>query len=511
MSLLTRKNKPQPKLWLAIRLPLLPLNALGLIGDEAQPVAVIEKHRVVCVSVEAYAQGTRLGMDVTTAQLMSACETKARDSVREKELLKQLSSQMYEFTPYIETMIPGNVAEAGLLLEIASSLRLFKGLELTINLIQQSLEQTRYPFELGIAHTAKGAWLLSYHEHLIVSTDGVELFIDQLKTLPVQLLYEFPKAVESLEKTGFVTLGDIARQIDAQSISAMKKRFGAEFATHMSDIFGIDHDFYQAALFEKPAEVFVPEEIFSESVELEYPTNNIEFLRWPFEVLLKRLTQYLCKRQLECQRIEWTLNDIHHRKETLSVYCDTAQSQWGLFFKLTMIQVEARELSFEVDSITLMCLHTLKLQKTNHVLNFDDQQNKERYNADLTITLAKLAALLGEKSITKLSYHDSLLPEECNVEIPFNQTSNQHIPATYRHVLKPTWLLPNPAPIEIRKKGLYWYGYLTLLGSPRRIRAGWREQPALRDYYLARRQDDSRLWIYKDNHSREWFVHGVFV
>lgn len=511
MSFPLRKNKPQPKVWLAIRLPLLPLNALGFIGNEIEPIAVIEKNKVICVSDEAYAQGARPGMDITTARLMSACETKPRQLPFEADVLKQLSAHMYEFTPYIETHIPNNTAEAGLLLEIASSLRLFKGLELTVNLITRSLEQIGYPFALGIAHTAKGAWLLSYHEDLVISVDGIELFIEQLKTLPVQLFYEFPKVVKSLEKTGFITLGDITRQIDAQSISAMKKRFGADFAKHISDVFGIDHDFHQPTLFEKPADVFQPEEIFSEMYELEYPTNNTEFLKLPVEILLKRLTEFLRKRQLECQRIEWTLSDIHRSKEMLSVYCDSAQSHWELFLKLTMIQLEAHEVPFEVDTLTLVCPRTLRLQKTNQLLAFDDGRQQNLQNADLTITLAKLAALLGEKSITKLSYCDSLLPEECNIEIPFNQKSNQEIPATYRGILTPTWLLPKPAPIEIRARGLYWYGYLKLLTSPRRVRAGWRDEPASRDYYLATRHDDSRLWIYKDNCTRQWFVHGVFV
>lgn len=507
----SRKNKPQPKLWLAIRLPLIPLNALGLCGNEIESVVVVEKSKVICVNDEAYTQGARLGMDMTTAQLVSACVTKSRQLPLEQDLLKHLSTQMYEFTPYIETYIPANAAEAGLLLEIASSLRLFKGLELTVNLVRQSLERICYPFELGIAHTAKGAWLLSYHDDLILSTDGIELFIEQLKALPVQLLYEFPKAVESLEKTGFITLGDITRQIDAQSISAIKKRFGADFAKEITEILGIDHDFGQATLFEKPANIFRPEEIFSELFELEYPTSNTEFLKWPVKVLLKRLKEYLCKRHLECQHIEWRLSDIHRTKEIFSVYCDTAQSGDELFFKLTMIKIDSHKLPFEVDTVTLLCLNTLRSQKTNQVLAFDDGSQRNSNTSDLTITLAKLAALLGEKSITKLSYCDSLLPEECNVEIPFHQQSNQIIPKIYRNILKPTWLLPKPAPIEMRTRGLYWCGYLKLLTSPRRVRAGWRELPASRDYYLATRQDDARLWIYKDNRTQQWFVHGVFV
>jgi len=328
--------------------------------------------------------------------------------------------------------------------------------------------------------------------------------------LPIQLLHEFPEAVESLEKTGFVTLADISRQVERQSISTIKRRFGKEFAKAVAGIFGIEHDFEQAALFDRPAEVFIPEEKFIETFELEYPTSNTEFLKWPIEVLLERLTNFLRKRQLECQRIEWVLSDIHRQKELMSVYCDSSQSHWELWFKLTMIQVEARELPFEVDTITLECPHTLPVQRRNNLLVFDEGK-KQVSSPDLTVTLAKLSALLGETAITKLSYHDSFLPEECNVEIPFNQQSNQQIPAIYHNILKPAWMLPTPALIEIRRNGLYWKGYLKLLTSPRRVRAGWRTQPVARDYYLAKRHDDSRLWVFKDNNTKQWYVQGIFV
>ena len=505
-----RSKKPLPKLWLAIRLPLFPLNALGFTGSESEPLAIIEKNIVTCVNDEAWVQGARIGMDVTTARLMSGCDIKTRDALQEEDLLTELSAQMYEFTSYIETFTPKCIAQAGLLLEVASSLRLFKGVESLVNLIQQQLEQMQFPFELGIAHTAKGAWLLTHHEQLVMSVDAVEEFIEQLKTLPIQLLYEFPKDVEALEKTGFVTLGDIAQQIHAQSISGIKKRFSANFTEEISNIFGIEHDFHQPTLFEKPAVVFQPEEHFSDVFELEYPTSNAAFLRWPVEVLLKKLADYLCKRQLETQRIEWVLSDIHRNNDTFSVYCDVAQSHWELFFKLTLIQIDARELPFEVDTMTLSCPNTLRLQRKNQTLVFDENQGK--YNqTDLTITLAKLGALLGETSITKLSYRDSLLPEECNAEISLNQTSNQTIPKIYRALAKPFWLLNDPAPVEVKAHGLFWQGHLTLHPSPRRVRSRWRDNPVSRDYYIAQHQNESHLLVFRDNQTKQWFVQGIFA
>jgi protein ImuB len=51
-----------------------------------------------------------------------------------------------------------------------------------------------------------------------------------------------------------------------------------------------------------------------------------------------------------------------------------------------------------------------------------------------------------------------------------------------------------------------------LLAGPERIEAGWWDgQHVARDYFIARNQAQSLLWIYRerDVHAR-WYVHGFF-
>ena len=50
---------------------------------------------------------------------------------------------------------------------------------------------------------------------------------------------------------GFQTLGDIARQIEAQTISGLKKRLGQEFSDYLCELFAIEQNFQQGALFNK--------------------------------------------------------------------------------------------------------------------------------------------------------------------------------------------------------------------------------------------------------------------
>ena len=60
-------------LWLAIRLPDLPLTAIKP-DVMTTPVVIADKKRVVFANPSAQHAGVQLDMDITTAQLLSGCE-----------------------------------------------------------------------------------------------------------------------------------------------------------------------------------------------------------------------------------------------------------------------------------------------------------------------------------------------------------------------------------------------------------------------------------------------------
>jgi protein ImuB len=61
------------------------------------------------------------------------------------------------------------------------------------------------------------------------------------------------------------------------------------------------------------------------------------------------------------------------------------------------------------------------------------------------------------------------------------------------------------------------------VGGPQRLEAGWleNEEPALRDYFVARSQRHGLFWIYCDRlggkegtggkDAAQWYLHGVFA
>ncbi|RZA09542.1 MAG: DNA polymerase Y family protein [Moraxellaceae bacterium] len=513
---MSTSHYPESRIWLALRFSNLPLQVLEseaptMHGDSAvKAIVVTEKKHVIYVNETARVAGVHYGCDVTTAQLLINCESRERKIEKEMQALTHLSSQLYQFTPYIQTYHCEYFPHSGLLLEISTCLKLFGGIRELTNKIFNFLKTTAYTFEYALAYTAKGAWLLSFDPCEITGKETKTLIDSRLQKLSIQLLHDFPSVVDALKKTGFKSLGDIARQIDAQNITSIKKRFGAAFSEYLCELFGIEQNFQQASMFEKPLTVYKPIEFFSENIQFDYPIAQSDQLHYPIEYLLQNLSCYLRKRQQECQKIEWVMADIYHNQFVLPVTSDSAESHWELFYDLTLIQLDSRELPFEVDSLTLTCRTANVAQNRSQFLSFDNSRKSRVGARNFTITIAKLKARLGDAAIFKLSYCDALFPEASNAFIPVNEICTQKLPDIHKKALRPAWLLPEPILITQRKQGLYWRGRLTLIVGPERIRSSWWGQAIARDYFMAQRHDYVRLWVFLDLRQKQWYVHGIF-
>lgn len=498
-----------PRLWLALRPLQLPLQALVPAPWE-DALCVMEKQRVICVSTAAAQAGVTPGMDSARARLLCDCQIFLREPQQEQLLLEQLAERLYAFTPYIEIHRSTHKPEAGLLLEISRCLKLFSGVVPLCEKIFAALADLEFAY--GLAHSAPAAWVLSYQEHRISGKENRELFLQRLDAVAIERLHDFPEAVEALQKTGFATLGDIRRQIHSQSLSSIQKRLGNEFAAYLSDLLGADEGCKQATLFAAPLPLYSPKEFFFDTLQLEYPVEQIDLLHQPLEILLQNLAAYMRQRQLSCQEIEWRLFDIHQNAHAITIRCDKNQTQWQLLHQLTLINLEHQVLPFAVDTVELICRQLQKHQHRNHTLNFHGAGPQSDPDQQLALLEAKLHARLGAQALFKISYEDSHIPERSQRRIGAHSKAEQTLPPCLQHNPRPSWLFETPLPIESRPEhALRWRGLLQLLTTPERIQGHWWDAPCARDYYMAQREDGLRLWIYRDLALDQWFVQGVFA
>jgi len=294
------------------------------------------------------------------------------------------------------------------------------------------------PYSHGLAHTQEGAWLLSYERYSISGTEDTSVFIERLNRIPIDRFFDWPDAVLAMQRTGFVSLADITQHIQSQSISSIKKRFGQNFARYLTNIFGIEQDFQQAALFDKPIETYQPKTFFFETLQFDYPVMQIDQLHAPVEQMLQTLSEHLQKRKLACQRIEWQFFDIHQNSHCIRVHCAQAQNEWRLLYDLTLIQLASKQLPFAVDAMELICRDLQKRQDKNHSLNFYGEVSNNRSNDGLALIEGKLKARLGEHAIFKIRYQDSHVPEKSSPQVSVFTSSEQQLPPCHQTAPRPT-------------------------------------------------------------------------
>lgn len=467
-------------LWIALHLPSLPLEVFSRGLPPSLLFAVFEKQgnrtRVIACNTAAHASGIRLGMAVSAAQaLATALVLRARNPGAEQESLSGIAVWLGRFTPCISLQPPD-----GLLLEVESCLRLHRGLDNLLSQVRSGLDEMGYAAIIACAPTPHGAWLLAQAGQEAVLRDA-SLLEKSLCKLPVQLLNQSHETLSSLEMVGAYTLGDCLRLPRA----GMARRFGASLLDELDRALG---------KLPEAREFFVPPPEFERRVELPAPVHEAEALLFAARRLLPELEGYLSLRQAGVQELELACS--HDRKPATIVKLGfvkptRAVERMQLLLRETLAKTR---LSASVHTITLHASRILQLDASNADL-FQDGDTAENGN----LLLERMRVRLGQDAVFGIVPHADHRPERawrrCEAGgIGRCKVLNQ----------RPVWLLPRPEPCR--------EGRLVLKSGPERIESGWWDgRDAIRDYYVAQDGSGSRLWVYCDRVSGEWFVHGLFA
>ena len=158
-------------LWLALHLPLLPLEAfcasLPPAHPDAEPrsVVLIDQHRVHSVNRAAAARGLRPGIKRATALALAADLLVAdSDAAREAAAVQAVVHAALAFTPSVclHARAPEDRHEGPtVLLDVQASLRLFGGLARLRRQLLQAVAPLGHQVQLAAAPTALGAALLA--------------------------------------------------------------------------------------------------------------------------------------------------------------------------------------------------------------------------------------------------------------------------------------------------------------------------------------------------------------
>jgi len=473
-------------LWLCLRFEQLPLQCLN--RSEEEPVVVLSKQRVIRSNDCAAALGIRRGMGTATVRALAepgSVQLLERDTTAEQRSLQQLCCWAYSVTPTLYTF-----QEDCLQLEIGGCLKLFQGLEPLMATITRGTTSRGYRVQTGMASTPKAAWLLS-HADVDTAMDTGQDLKSRLAPLPLKLLDSFSSAVDSLQRAGLNSFGDIF----PLPLAALGRRCGQEFIHFLQQLLGEREDLQGD---------YQPPKIFSDQYWFGYEVKvNAELLP-AIQVLLQSLCLFLRHTQLRTGEIEWQLIGIDSKLHPFAVRSASSHSHWQSWYQLSCIHIDQLKLSGSVEGIALLC-HSLHTGELENIDLFNTHKQREPLNN----LLDRLRSRMGLQAVEHVGCRDEHLPEFA-LHIGNDSPKDTHDtgqPCTQR----PFWLMPQPQRLRQHGSQLYWNGPIELIYGPERIEDNWWREAVSRDYYIARDGSGQHYWVFSDRLTEQWFLHGIFA
>ena len=477
-------------LWLALRLPSLPLDIFrrAAQADTAFAVSTGEGARaeIIACNKKARDKGVRSGMQVSAAMALDASlQVVPRDTGAERAALERVAAWALQFTPVVSLAPPSE-----LLLEIEGSLKLFGGLGGLRRQVAEGVQALGYRALVAVAPTPLAAQFFA-RAGLPVLIRHADALHASLARLPADVLDLPVEALRLFDDIGVQTLGDCL----ALPRDGLARRLGERVLDMLDRAAGRLPD---------PRLRYAPPTLFSASQPLPAPAQEAEMLLFAARRLLAELCGFLSATAQGVQRLQFTLSHHGCKPTVLTLSLTTASRDADHLLNVLRERLDATALPCPALAIALRSELLLPVAYRSASLLPDATRHAE-VAAQL---VERLRARLGDAAVIGLKTVDDYRPEQgwhaCE---PGTQP---HDAAAGRS--RPLWLLSTPRRLEENAEMPCYEGRLALLAGPERIETGWWDDHQVeRDYFVARTPAHALLWIYRNRHAGQgWYLHGFF-
>jgi protein ImuB len=493
-------------LWLCLRLPSLPLDALPVQGDG--PCVVFERtgprKRLVCGNPAAVALGLTRGRELgEAAALAPHLQSVERNLRAEREALRVLAAMAYRFSSQVTVQAGAPAAEAhAVWLEIASSLRLFGGVAALCAQVRAALDALGHRAELGIAPTLEGACLLAGEKP---AYDRAALW-RALEPLPIARLPVDADTRAAFAGSGLRRIGEVL----ALPLDALARRFAPAFTDYLGRATGRLPDVRRG---------YRPPEHYRRRVEFAGEIDTTEALRFPIKRMLAELAAYLVARDTGVAAFTLELEHEGGTRTPLEVGLGSPSRDALHLQVLAHARLEQLRVPHPVQALVLRAERFAPVR----VRQFDLFNARSSDEVEWESVLDRLRARLGVAAVQSLGLHADHRPEKswlrapAGVGAPHGRDSSSvgaghvgagHVGAGHARdstagKQRPLWLLPEPRALTSEPR---------CLQGPERIEGGWWDGADVqRDYYVAETGEGARLWVYREQRSGQWFLHGLWA
>ena len=451
--------------------------------DKAEPPFALlppdtrSSHLLQCNAV-ASRYGVCADMPLSTALcLCPQLIVRRLDESQQQALLHSRALWAGQFSAHVSIDEP-----EGLWLEAASMLQLFNGAAGLRQNIMAAANTEGWPVRLGAGDTPYAARLRAYAG--LSASQGH----DDLKSLSLHALQHgrlFSEAsLSDLQRLGMRSLADILRL----PLSGLSTRLGDDLSRAIRRLLGYEPH---------PLAAFQPAETFCQQVPFISEVEHANGLLFPLQRLLRRLTDFLNRRQLSSRCLNLITGHRQMPDTHWAVGFAHAEHRYDELLFICRHYLDRQRLSAPALSLTLSVseFHARTTRQPGLL------QQKEGYRRDdAHYLLNRLSTRLQAEQLQQLQALPDPRPEFAAAFIA-GDSPYQRPAAQLRSDLsaRPLWLLPEPVPCPPPD---------AVLHGPERLCGGWWQAPDIRRDYYQVQYGDQRLWLF---HCADgWFVHGIF-
>ncbi|MEQ0771418.1 Y-family DNA polymerase [Paraburkholderia tropica] len=552
-------------MWIAVTLPLLPLEAVKPIlppapppppslsslppqdrraehADPAHPHdeaaapperchALADHARILIADLDAFRLGVQPGATRAHAlALAPGLVLLEADAAREQRAFEALALALLAYTPKVSF-----AQSHTLLLEVGSGLRLFGGVRALLAKVSATVASCGHAARIACAPTAWGAWTLAQARATRVSSRRWHVLKETtlaraLDALPVGLAPFAAQHQQALTQIGCATLGDL-RRLPRDGIV---RRFGDGVLAWLAQARGEAPD---------PRVWFAAPPSFHTSLELQARVESAEALLFAARRLVMQLAGWLAAQHGALSgfelRLEHELASRHAPRTSSLALAWAAPSRdpehllWLLREKLNQTELIAPVigLALVADQVSEYAAPTDTLFPM-----------PEASEASITQLFERIGARVGEQNVLQLFVEDDHRPEHAMSARTWRASARRAAPRKPREGRKgarapsgeppestpaqsafdlpevplpsqprPAWLLEKPLKLAMRGDRPVYRRPLKTLTRTERIEAGWWDGEGVeRDYYVAADDQGRMFWLYRERIGGQWYLQGLF-
>lgn len=501
-------------LWIALHCPTLSLDwierrfPVALIPAMAATIRKGNQVYIRQANKPAQQQGVATHQPLASAlSLFPDLVVVEHDPHEEMKALREAAYAAFRFTPHV--VMQGS----GLITEVSESLKLFGGLKKLCRLLNQAVAAQGLQLCVGIAPTAKGAWLLAQSAPLKTVINGAgSRFQSLLDSLPIYLLESAQPYLEGIRGIGCKTLADL-RQLPR---SGLARRFGPDLLIELDRACGDSPD---------PQQWLEVPEYFQQKTELMTQVESVELIWVPVQRMIGQMCGWLSLRHAAVLEFSFVLHHEYslrqpHKSTPLHIKLSEQSDDAEHLMLLLRERLERMEIAAPVCGLELIADQITAGTNPNLEL-FPTSQSEA---TSLNRFIEKVSSRLGPQAITGLNVIPDHRPECSQRFQPLemsresNASCRKAIPsASASPLARPAWLMKAPLELKVQRHKPVYGSPLKLIAGPERIEAGWWDDaPIARDYFIAENALGQLLWIYREhnpaagNNGNDWYLQGLF-